>query len=631
MFHFNFKFLNNLSLDKAKKVLTENKSLKALGIVFGDIGTSPIYTIAVIFAYLKVTNENVLGVVSLIIWTLTLLVTIQYVWFAMGISERNEGGTIILKNIIEKYAKSAKEVAFITIISYIALSLLIGDSVITPAISILSAVEGISLIPIFKNVATDTVIFISVIITVGLFWYQYKGTEKIAKIFSPVMLLWFIMIGASGLFSLIYMPGILLKVINPYYALRFVFNENIPVSGIIAHGIISLFILSDVILSATGGEALYADMGHIGRKPITKAWFFVFVMLILNYTGQGAFLLAHKTDKNAFFEMLFSQSHIFYTPALILSIMATIIASQAVISGIFSIVYQLINNRIIPLLKIDYKSSEIQSQIYISFANWFLFISVLTAIIMFRTSNNLAMAYGLAVSGTMTFTGILINMHFYHKKRYVMLFISLITTFADIIFFASNLLYKTAEGGYFALIIATIPFIAIMIYTKGQKKLHSVYKMTDLKVFLKEYEDRYSNFTKLKGTSLFFASLSDKVSPYIVKTMFDNNIMYEKNIFVSIERTEKPYGITDILKGDIALGLSQLTISAGYSEVVDVEEILKQHNIDETVIFYGFEDIVSVNPFWRIFALIKKLSPSFVRFYKLPAEKVHGVMVRVKM
>ena len=623
--------MNKLSMGNAKKALTENKPLKALGIVFGDIGTSPIYTIAVIFTYLKVTGTNVLGVVSLIIWTLTLLVTVQYVWFAMGISERNEGGTIILKNIIQKYIKSAREVAFITVISYIALSLLIGDSVITPAISILSAVEGISLIPFFKNITTDTVILISVVITIVLFWYQHKGTEKVANIFSPVMLLWFIVIGASGILSLLHMPQIFLKVIDPYYALRFLFNGSISANRLIAHGIISLFVLSDVILSATGGEALYADMGHIGRKPITKAWIFVFIALIFNYMGQGAFLLTHKTQTDAFFMMLYSQSHIFYTPILILSIAATIIASQAVISGIFSIVYQLINNRIIPLLKINYNSSEIQSQIYISFANWFLFVSVIAAILIFRTSNNLAMAYGLAVSGTMTFTGILINIHFFHKRRYFMLLISTITTFADIMFLTSNLLYKTLQGGYFALIIATIPFIVIMIYTNGQKKLHSIYKMTDFNVFLKEYEYRYKNFSKLAGTSLFFASLSDKVSPYIVKTMFSNNIIYERNIFVSIERTEKPYGIDSTLKSEVSPGLSQFLIRAGYSEVVDVEIMLKKYNIDETVIFYGFEEIVSNNIFWKIFALIKKLSPSFVRFYKLPAEKVNGVMVRVKM
>ncbi len=623
--------MNGSRIAKLKKNLAENKSIKALGIVFGDIGTSPIYTIAVIFAYLKVTDSNVLGVVSLIIWTLTLLVTIQYVWFAMGISERNEGGTIILKNIIEKYIKSAREIAFITVISYIALSLLIGDSVITPAISILSAVEGISLIPMFKDITTDAVVFISVVITVGLFWYQHKGTEKVANIFSPIMLLWFIVIGASGIFSLAHMPLMFLKIINPYYALRFLFDGNISVNRLIAHGIISLFVLSDVILSATGGEALYADMGHMGRKPITKAWIFVFITLILNYAGQGVFLLSHKTGTNTFFNMLYSQAHLFYIPLLILSIAATVIASQAVISGIFSIVYQLINNRIIPLLKIKYLSSEIQSQIYISFANWFLFLSVLAAILLFRTSNNLAMAYGLAVSGTMTFTGILINIHFFHKRRYLMFLVSLITTFADIMFLTSNLLYKTLQGGYFALIMATIPFAVIMIYTTGQKKLHGIYKMTDFNIFLKEYQYRYKNFSKLAGTSLFFASLSDKISPYIIKTMFNNNIIYDKNIFVSIERTEKPYGINSIFKTGVGPGLSQFLIKAGYSEVVDVEAQLKKYNIDETVIFYGFEEIVSNNILWRIFALIKKLSPSFVRFYKLPAEKVNGVMVRVKM
>lgn len=617
--------------DKVKMIIDKNKPLNALGVVFGDIGTSPIYTIAVIFTYLKVTNTNVLSVISLIIWTIILIVSVQYIWFAMGISERNEGGTIILKNILEKYAKSAKEVAFITIISYIALSLLIGDSVITPAISILSAVEGINLIPFFKNISTDTIVFVSVIIAAVLFWYQRKGTEKIGKMFSPIMFLWFVILGISGLVSILYMPSILLKVLNPYYAISFVFNGNISANHLIAHGIISLFVLSDVVLSATGGEALYADMGHIGREPIKKAWYFVFVMLILNYIGQGAFLLMHKNDTNTFFQMLYSQSHLLYIPILILSIIATVIASQAVISGIFSIVYQLINNRIIPLLKINYKSEKLQSQIYISVANWFLFISVLLAILIFKTSGNLAMAYGLAVSGTMTFTGIMINMYFYHRKRYIMFTISLMTTLADILFLTSNLLYKTVNGGYFALIIAMFPFIIIMLYTKGQAKLHSLYKMIDLDIFLKKYTEHYNNFVRLEGTSLFFASLYDKVSPYIVKTMFENNIVYKKNIFMSIERTEKPYGIHSVFKNDIAPGLNQLIISAGYAETVDIEAKLKQYNIDATVIFYGFEEIVSKNIFWLIFSLIKKLSPSFVRFYKIPPEKVHGVLVRIEM
>lgn len=621
-------------LENIKKNLVsfrDSGSFKALGIVFGDIGTSPIYTVAIIFAYLKIDYYNVLSVVSLLIWTMIVLVTTQYVWFAMSISEKNEGGTIILRNVLVKYIKSGREIAFITIISYLALSLLIGDSVITPAISILSAVEGMSLIPVFKNITTDTVILISMLITVFLFWYQHKGTEKVAKIFSPIMLVWFLTLGVTGIISLVYMPSFFFKALDPYYAVHFIFNPHIGVKQFVTHGIISLFVLSDIILSATGGEALYADMGHIGRKPLTKAWGFVFAMLTINYAGQGVFLLSHTGETDAFFRMIYTQSSIIYIPVLILSILATIIASQAVISGIFSIVYQMINNRIMPLLKIDYKSTKMQSQIYIGFANWVLFGAVLAAMMLFRTSGNIAMAYGLAVSGTMTFTGILISIHFFHRKRYFKFLISLVTTAADIIFLASNLLYKTLNGGYFALLMASVPFLIIMIYTRGQKKLHDIYKMTDINIFLEEYKHRYEYYAKLKGTSLFFASLSDKVSPYIIKTMFENNIIYERNVFVSIERTEKPYEMHSVFKREMAPGLNQLIISAGYNEFVDVEAILREYDIEGNVIFYGFEEIVSSNVFWKVFAMIKKLSPSFVRFYKLPAEKVHGVMVRIRM
>ncbi len=613
------------------KTLRESGAFKALGIVFGDIGTSPIYTVTIIFAYLKPTYGNILGVVSLIIWTITALVTVQYLWLALGISERNEGGTIILRNIVAKYVKSAREIGFVTIVSYIALSLLIGDSVITPAISILSAVEGIRLIPLFKDTATGMVVVISLAITALLFWYQHKGTERVAETFSPIMALWFLVIGASGLISLFHEPSFIFEAINPWHAIRFIFNAGIPADRMIVHGVVSLFVLTDVILSATGGEALYADMGHIGRKGITEAWVFVFIMLIINYAGQGAFIMTHPGETNSFFQMFNSQFGFLYIPFLILSVLATIIASQAVISGMFSIVYQLINSRIIPLLKITYKSSKLQSQIYINSANWALFTAVSIAILMFKTSASLSMAYGLAVSGTMTFTSILMFIYFIHRKRPFMVLVSVFTTMADLLFLYSNLMYKTVNGGYFALIMALIPFALIMVYTKGQKRLHGIYTMTDLNIFMEKYNFRYKNGVKLEGTSLFFASLSDKVSPYIIKTMFANNIIYEKNVFVSIERTEKPFGIQSEFKKEIAPGLNQLIIMAGYFEVVDVEEILKRHGIEENVIFYGFEEIVSNNVFWKVFALIKKLSPSFVRFYKLPAEKVHGVMVRVKM
>ncbi len=608
----------------------ESNPIKALGLVFGDIGTSPIYTLAVIFAYLRPTVFNILGVISLIIWTLIIIVSVQYVWFAMNISENNEGGTIILRDVLRKVVKSAREMAFITIISYIALSLLIGDSVITPAISILSAVEGITLIPAFKMTTTSLIVFISVIIAIFLFWFQHKGTDKVAKTFGPIMLVWFITLGITGLISIFYNP-IILKAIDPYYALVFIFHLNMNARNIVGHSIISLFVLSDVILSATGGEALYADMGHIGRNPIRKAWYFVFGTLVLSYIGQGSFMANHLKSSNVFFQMIYEESHLLYIPFLFLSIIATVIASQAVISGIFSIIYQGITTRILPLLKVQYTSDKLQSQIYISIANWFLFICVVLIMVIFRTSDNIAMAYGLAVSGTMTFTGIMISIYFYHERKFISFISAIFIIFIDASFFTSNILFKTLKGGYVALLIAIVPFLIIIIYTKGQEKLYKAYKLTDIDKFLKKYNDLYKDMPKIKGSALFFARDISKIPYYITTTLFENNIIYENNIIVSIHTKHTPYGIDSKFESSIAPGLKHFIIKAGYLEIVNIENILRNYNVDEKVIFYGIEEVISNNVIWKIFAIIKKLSPSFVRFYNLPPEKIHGILMRIEI
>ena len=612
------------------KNFCESNPMKALGLVLGDIGASPIYTLAVIFAYLRPTIFNILGVISLIIWTLIVIVSVQYVWFAMNISENNEGGTIILRNVLRKVVKSAREMAFITIISYIALSLLIGDSVITPAISILSAVEGVALIPAFSTISTSLVVFISVVIAIFLFWFQYKGTDKIGKTFGPIMFIWFITLGITGVISIVYNP-VILKAINPYYAMVFIFHINMNVRSAVGHGLISFFVLSDVILSATGGEALYADMGHIGREPIRKAWYFVFGTLVLSYIGQGSFMVDHLKSSNVFFQMIYEESHLLYVPFLFLSIIATIIASQAVISGIFSIIYQGITTRILPLLKVQYTSDKMQSQIYINLANWFLFICVILIMIVFRTSDNIAMAYGLAVSGTMTFTGIMISIYFYHERRFILFVSSIFIIVVDASFLISNLLFKTLKGGYVALLIALVPFLIIMIYTKGQEKLYKAYKLTDIDKFLKEYNELYKSMPKIKGSALFFARDINKIPYYITTTLFENNIIYENNIIVSIHTKNIPYGIESKFENDIAPGLKHFIIKAGYLEIVNIENILRVYNVNEKVIFYGIEEVVSNNVIWKIFAIIKKLSPSFVRFYNLPAEKIHGILMRIEI
>jgi len=593
--------------------------IKSFGLVFGDIGTSPIYTLTVVFLLTKPTEDNVIGVLSLIVWTLITLVTVEYAWLAMSLGEKGEGGTIVLKELLSFLLRSRKQVTYVTLLSFIGVALLVGDGVITPAISILSAVEGSLLIPGLENTRQTTLIIIASIIAILLFTFQRKGTEKVAGAFGPLMLLWFLSLSIFGIISIVQFPSVI-KAINPYYAFKF----------LVENGIAGFFVLSEVILCATGGEALYADMGHLGRKPIVNAWYFVFVALLLNYLGQGAFVIQHPEAKNVLFGMVFYHAQIFYIPFLTLSIIATVIASQALISGMFSVVYQGITTHIMPIFKVDYTSAELRSQIYIGAVNWFLLLAVLFIMFEFRESHRLAAAYGLAVTGTMTLTGIMMTWIFYLRGKISLTIISLFVTLVDIIFLLSNS-FKIPYGGYWSLIIASIPFLIIMIYTSGQKKLYRSLKPIDLEVFLDRYRLIYKSMNKIKGTALFFLREKEKIPPYIVRTVLMNNILYEDNILVSIVRSDEPFGAAGHFMDELAPGLRTFEIYQGYMEVIDVEEILRGAGVDEKVIFYGLEDIITRKPQWRIFSIIKRLSPSFVQFYKLPAHKLHGVISRVEM
>ncbi len=593
--------------------------IKSLGLVFGDIGTSPIYTLTVIFLLLKPTEANVIGVLSLVVWTLTILVSVEYAWLAMSLGEKGEGGTIVLRSLLLPLLKKARPMVFVTILTFVGISLLIGDGVITPAISILSAVEGMLLIPGLEGTQQNILILIAAVIAIILFAVQKRGTEKVAGAFGPLMLLWFFALGVSGIISIIQAPFVV-KAINPYYAIRFLYQN----------GLAGFFVLSEVILCATGGEALYADMGHLRRRPIINAWCFVFVVLTLSYLGQGALLLQVPETQNVLFGMVFHQSRLLYVPFLILSIIATVIASQAMISGMFSIVYQGINTRIMPMFKVEYTSAELRSQIYIGFVNWFLLLAVLFVMYRFRESNNLAAAYGLAVTGTMTLTGIMMTWIFYLKNQKAKTCIALLVTVVDLIFLLSNT-YKIPHGGYWSLIIASIPFAIVLLYTWGQRVLHRRMRPLTMDVFLQSYRELYQALAKIKGTALFFARDTGKVPPYIIHTIFRNNIIYEENIIISIVTRDDPFGVTGAFRADLAPGLRSFVIQMGYMEVVDVESILKRAGIEEKTIFYGLEEITTKNLFWRLFSVLKRLTPPFVQFYDLPPEKLHGVIQRIEM
>ena len=605
--------------EKTSKSSSFKGTLKSLGLVFGDIGTSPIYTLTVIFLLTKPTETSVIGVLSLIFWTLILLVSVKYAWLAMKLGRRGEGGIIVLTELLRPFLKTGRQVGFITLLTFIGISLFIGDGVITPAISIMSAVEGMLLIPGLEGIGRTSLIMIAGFIAFVLFWVQKKGTEKIAGAFGPIMLVWFTVLTLSGLAAIVRIPEVL-KAVNPYYAFSFLFDS----------GFSGFLILSEVILCATGGEALYADMGHLGREPIIRGWYFVFCALVLNYFGQGAFLLAHPGTKNVLFEMVLNQAPILYIPFLLLSIMATIIASQAMISGMYSVVYQGIATRILPMFKVDYTSEERHSQIYIGFVNWFLLLAVLFIMFEFRESSRLAVAYGLAVTGTMTITGIMMVWIFLQRRHRIEMTISALVTAIAAVYFLSNLT-KIPHGGYWSIIIAAIPFSIIMLYRTGQRKLYYALQPLPIDVFLLSYNQIYQSLNKIKGSALFFARDAKEMPPYIVHTMFKNNILYEDNIIVSIVKREDPFGATGFFTGELAPGLRSFEIQTGYMEVPDVEEILREAGIQEKTIFYGVEDILPSNIIWHIFSIIKRLTPNIVQFYKLPYNKLHGVVTRVEI
>jgi len=593
--------------------------VKSMGLVFGDIGTSPIYTLTVIFAITKPTQDNIYGILSLIVWTLFILVTVEYAWLAMSLGRKGEGGTIVLKEILVRLLKGGRYLGVVSFLSFIGVSLLLGDGVITPAISILSAVEGLELIPACANLSQHTLILFAAVIAVTLFVFQFKGTDKVARAFGPLMVLWFAALSLSGAIEIAASPGIV-RAISPWYAIKF-FMEN---------GWSGFFVLSEVILCATGGEALYADMGHLGRKPILRAWYFVFAALVINYLGQGVFLMAHPETKNTLFGMVQSQSPFLYIPFLILTVLATVIASQALISGVFSIVYQGITTRIMPLMKVDYTSSHLKSQIYIGSVNWFLMILVIFIMLLFQKSENLAAAYGLAVTGTMSITGIMMTIIFANTTKKWKAPIAALITVVDFVFLIANL-NKLPHGGYWSLILAGVPFGTILIWTKGQRALYRALKPLDAETFLLSYEQIYAKGKNIPGTGLFFTREWNVVPPYVVHCMIRSNIIYERNVFISIMRTDEPFGIGSKLTTGRGTGLDSFEIFAGYMEVIDIEGLLKKNGIIEKVIFYGVEDIATNNPIWSVFSTIKKLTPNFVQFNKLPASKLQGVLTRVEM
>jgi KUP system potassium uptake protein len=452
-----------------------------------------------------------------------------------------------------------------------------------------------------------------------LFAIQFKGTSKVALSFGPIMLLWFISLFLSGFFYLIHMPDIFLA-FNPLYAVEFFIHNGLP----------GFFVLSEVILCATGGEALYADMGHLGGKPIRQAWSFVFFALIINYFGQGAYILEHNDTNQVLFKLVSTFSEVFYIPFLILTLFATIIASQAMISAVMSLIFQGINIGIFPLMKIKYTSTEMRSQIYIPSVNWLLLIAVLLMILVFKESANLAAAYGLAVTATMFISSVFIVSILWNRKEYVKMTIAIFVLLITTVYLVA-VTDKIPYGGYWSIIIASIVLLIMGLWITGMNRLRKFLRSVTLDVFVESFKQIYETGNYVKGEALFFTKNVNIVSPYILHCMFRTGIMYEKNVLVSVENTDLPYGINLDRYEEVSPGLWVARILYGYMEVPNLPLLFKEWKFNEKAIFYGAEEIKTDKFFLKSFIVLKKIAPNWISYFDFPYNKLHGVVTRIEI
>lgn len=591
------------------------KNLRPVGIVFGDIGTSPIYALAITFSIIERTPQNIGGVLSLIFWALIFIPTLQYVLLAMNLSLKGEGGQIVLSQILASRLGGGKLASVFLFLSFISVSFFIGDAVITPAISIVSAYEGLHLV---WDIKQDEVILFSVLTAFVLFVLQKEGTTRISFLFTPIMIVWFCFLFLVGAAYIIERPSVLAYV-SPHHAVKFVLENPDD----------AFFALTGVILCVTGSEALYADIGHLGKEPVRKSWlFFVFPALVVSYFGQGAYMLIYGA-RNPFFEHIKHVSEIIYLPAIILTTSATIIASQAVISGLFSTFYQGINVGMFPRLKIFHRSGEFHGQIYIGFVNWLAFVFVVFIMLFFRSSERIGYAYGFAVNMVMIITAFLLLVIFLHKRAFLLAFFSFLVLLVDIVFLSSNL-SKLKEGAFISIVIASIPFTTLMVFKVGQARVYSVLRVINFNEFFEEYKRLFSQLNKIPGCAVFLVRDTKRIPPYVMTIMRDMGIIYEENILMTITQTLRPYELEYAIF-DLGHNLKVLQVEMGYMEVVDMREVFEKFSINPRAIFYGIEDIITSNPILKLYSVIKKISPSFESFHNFPTSNIHGVITKVRV
>ena len=605
---------------------TATLAFGAIGVVYGDIGTSPLYAMKEVFVGhhpLAVDRLHIFGAMSLIFWSLMLIVTIKYVALILRADNKGEGGSLALLALIQRSTGGRKWSAGLIMLGIAATALFFGDAMITPAISVLSAVEGLTTV---SEGLTPLVLPISIAVLVGLFIIQRHGTDTIGKLFGPVMTTYFLVIATLGIIQIAQNPSVL-SALNPIWAVRF-FADN-PTLAFLA--------LGSVVLSVTGAEALYADMGHFGRRPITLAWIWlVFPALLINYLGQSALLLrVPAAAENPFYLMAGEGLRL---PLVILATLATIIASQAVITGAFSVIQQAIQLGLIPRLRIEHTSEKAAGQIYVPAVNWLLMILVILLVLGFRESSNLAAAYGIAVTGTMFITALMLGVlarRVWNWPQWLVGLVIGLFLLIDGLYFASNLT-KVPDGGWFPLLIGVIAFTMLTTWARGRKLVSDRLSEASipLEIFIKSAA-KSAHLVPL--TAVYMTSSRDGVPPALLHNLKHNMVLHERNILLTVKIEQVPH--VDASKRstteDLGEGFHRVTLHYGFMEEVDVPGALRAiktcggfYDPMKTSFFLSRQTLlVTARPgmmIWRerLFAWMLRNSQSAMEFFKLPTNRV---------
>ena len=602
-------------------------SVAALGVVFGDIGTSPLYAIKECFygEYgISVSPQNIFGVLSLIFWALTIVVSIKYLAFVLRADNNGEGGIMALTSLVnpKNPKRTGKKRLVLITIGIFAASLLYGDGMITPAISVMSAIEGLE---VLTDKFTSFVIPITIVILTLLFLFQSRGTAKVGKLFGPIIFVWFVVLAVSGGYHILGNFQIF-KALNPLYAINFFFTNKIH----------AFMVLGSVFLVVTGAEAMYADMGHFGKSPIRLTWFsIVFPSLLLNYFGQGAMLLNNPSlIKNPFFSMVPSYLLI---PTVILATMATIIASQAVITGSFSLTMQAVEMGYLPRLKIIHTSALKEGQIYVPIINWILMIATIGLVIGFKSSTKLAGAYGVAVTSTMLVTTMLFSVvaieRFNWSKAKVFAICG-IFAIVDLMFFFANI-GKITHGAWFPLLIGAIFFVILITWKRGREILYERYRGSVIKLEHFKESELFQDAVKVRGSAFFFAGTPDVVPRALLHNIEHNKVIHSQVIFLHFTTESLPRvpNKDKIEIKDLGSGFKYVIARYGFMEDKNFENVvslIKQNGVDineeDMSVFLGRQKIIIGEQKgmakWRkkLYVRIANLSVDSIEYFSIPYE-----------